>query len=135
MALNTQISEKVLNAQASVIISMLSSGSCTVYSGAQPPSADVPVSTQRALLVLPFSGPAAAAPVNGVIRFAQLGPSVVKESGVPTWYRCRSPSGEAVMDGTVGTVKCNMVLSSASLTEGANVTISEWSHSLRKTNG
>ena len=74
MALNTQISDATVNAQADALATLLNNGYLRIYDSTQPTNADTALGAQVLLAELRFSATAAPAAVSGLLTFNALTP-------------------------------------------------------------
>lgn len=133
MTINTQLSDRTVNRQAQAIIDDLNAGYLRIYSGPQPLSADVPISSQILLAEQRFGSPAAPAPLNGVISFSNPVARNALADEKAVFYRYFMADGStAILDGSVGTANANMVLSNTKLVAGAKVTLTNLTHTVNK---
>lgn len=134
MATNTQMSYAAVSAEADALSDLLDNGYIRIYNGSQPSNADTAVSSQTLLAELRVNATAAPAAVNGVLTFnAITADASANASGTATWFRTLKSDGSTViMDGTVGTAGANMNLASVTLTAGAQVQVTSWTHTITR---
>lgn len=134
MALNTQLSNAVVNAQADALGSLLNNGYLRLYSGSQPATADTAVSSQTLLAELRFGATAFPSASNGVLTAnAITADSSADASGTATWFRALKSDGTtAVLDGTVGTSAANMIIATTTITLAQTVSCSSFTHTVQK---
>lgn len=125
MALNTRISIEAQNAQLDALAPLLNAGVLRLYDGAQPATPNTAVGAQVLLAELTFGNPAFGAAAAGVITAnAITADSVANATGTAAWCRLLKSNGtSAIMDGSVGTVGCNVNLDSVLIQAGAQVSI------------
>lgn len=130
MALNTQLANATVNAEADALSALLDNGYLRVYDGTQPATADTAISTQVLLAELRFNVDAAPAAVGGLLTFnAITSDSSANASGTAAWFRCLKADGTTVvMDGSVGTSAANMILATTTITLGQTVSCSSFTH-------
>jgi len=132
MSSNTQVSTSCVNLQADLISSRLVSGYLDMYDGSQPATADTAITTQQLIATLRFSGSTPPSATNGTV-ILDLIPDIALQDGTVTWYRCyESNHTSVVMDGNIGTVDENMVLSMTTVLSGQLFNISNFQHIVRK---
>lgn len=135
MSKNTQLSNLAVNAEADALSALLNSGYLRIYTGSQPAGADTALSGQTLLAELRFNATAAPAASNGVITFNAITAATAAATGVATWFRCLKSDGtSAVFDGTtdVSANTPNLTLNSTSISSGANVSVSSFTHTVAK---
>lgn len=125
MALNAKYSVAAVNAEADALTALLADGYLRLYSGAQPATADTPLSGQTLLAELRLAPIAFGAAVDGVITANPITADLdAPATGFATWYRCLKSDGTTpVCDGSVGTSSSNCNLTSTSIQQHASVTI------------
>lgn len=130
MALNTQLADATVEAQASALASLLDNGYLRIYDGAQPANANTAVSTQTLLAELRFAATAESSVTGGLITFAAItADSSANATGTAAWFRCLSSDGTTVvLDGSVGTSGANLVMSTTTITAGQTVSCSSFTH-------
>lgn len=133
MALNTQLSNYLVNVQANAGRTEFNSGFIDVYNGTQPATADTAITNQIRLVRLTLNATAFAAAANGVLTANAIASGSATQTGTATWFRIVKSDGTTVlMDGTAGASGSNLNLGSASITTGQTVTCSSFSHTLNK---
>lgn len=133
MALNTQLSNLIVNAQGDSLAAQCNAGSVKLYTGAQPATADTAISTQTILASLTFAATAAPATSGGVVTFNPLTAGTAVATGTAAWFRVFKADGTtALFDGSIGTSASNMVLGTTSIVSGASVTSSSFVHTVAK---
>lgn len=130
MAMNTQLADATVNAQADALAALLNNGYLRLYSGTQPASADTALSGNTLLAELRFSATAAPAASGGLITFnAITSDSSADATGTASFFRAfRSDGTTAVMDGSVGTSAANMIIATTSISAGQTVSCSSFTH-------
>lgn len=130
MALNTQIADATVNAQANALAALLNNGFLRIYSGTQPTNADTAIGAQVLLAELRFNATAAPSASSGLLTFnAITADSSADASGTAAWFRCLKSDGTTVvMDGSIGTSAANMILSTTTITATQNVSCSSFTH-------
>lgn len=130
MALNTQMSNTAVNAQASVLATMCNSGLIRVYDGVQPATADAALSGNTLGVTLTFGATAFAAPVNGLLTANAITSGVAVAGITPTFARIFQSNGSTVvMDVSAGASGCNMTI--GAFTAGTTVSASSFTHDVR----
>lgn len=130
MALNTQMSNTAVNAQASTLATMCNSGLIRVYDGVQPATADAALSGNTLGVTLTFGATAFAAPVNGLLTANAITSGVSVAGITPTFARIFQSNGSTVvMDVSAGASGCNMTI--GAFTAGTTVSASSFTHDVR----
>jgi hypothetical protein len=136
MAKNTQLANATVNGQADNLSARLNNGYLRIYSGSQPANADTALSGQTLLAELRFNATAAPAASAGVITFNSItSDSSADATGTAAWYRCLNSDGTTVvMDGTADVTgnTPNLVLNSVSISSGATVSVTSFTHTVQK---
>jgi hypothetical protein len=129
MSSNTRVSRAVLNAQADALALMLDGGSLCIYDGVQPVDADEEVSSQTMLAELGFGSPAFKPAVDGELVSNPMTPDKdAAATGTPSWFRCYSSDGSAILDGSAGTSGCNLNLSTEKIQQHGLVSLEGFVH-------
>lgn len=130
MALNTQLANATVNAQADALGTLLDNGYLRLYDGAQPATADTAVSTQVLLAELRFAADAFPAAVGGLLTAnAITADSAANATGTASWFRALKSDGTTVvLDGSVGTADANMTIATTSISAGQTVSCSSFTH-------
>ena len=130
MALNTQLANATVNAQADALSDLLDNGYLRIYDGTQPATADTAISTQVLLAELRFNATAAPAASGGLLTFnAITSDSSANASGTASWFRAfKSDGTTAVFDGSIGTSAANMIIATTTITAGQTVSCSSFTH-------
>lgn len=133
MALNTQMADATVNAQADALSDLLDNGYLRIYDGTQAATADTAVGAQVLLAELRFNATAAPAASGGVLTFnAITADSSANATGTASWFRCLKSDGTTVvMDGSVGTATANMILGTTSIVSGQTVSVTSFSHDVK----
>jgi hypothetical protein len=123
MALNPKLTDLAVSREADAVCALLDGGYLDLYSGAQPASADDPVTTQVRLARLRWGTPAFEAAVGGIALARTItAESDAPASGTALWFRASKSDGTtAVFDGSVGTADCNLNLDSVEILQHAEV--------------
>lgn len=134
MALDTQLANAVVNAQADALATQLNNGYLRIYSGTKPATADTALSGQTLLAELRFNATAAPAASAGVLTFnAITQDSSADATGTASFFRALQSNGTSVvMDGTVGTSGANLNLGTVSIVAGAIVSVTSFTHTVAK---
>jgi hypothetical protein len=134
MALNTQMTNVAVNAEADAFARLLDNGYCRIYSGTQPATGDTALSGNTLLAELRFGATSAPAASAGVLTFnAITSDSSADATGTATFFRTLKSDGTtAVHDGTVGTATSNMIVATTSFVTGAVISISSFTHTIAK---
>lgn len=133
MALNTQISDATVNAQADALATLLNNGYLRIYDGTQAATADTAIGAQVLLAELRFNATAAPAASGGVLTFnAITADSSANASGTASWFRAvKSDGTTAVLDGSVGTGTHNLVIATTTITAAQTVSCSSFTHDVK----
>lgn len=133
MALNTQMANAGVNAEADALARQLDNGWIRLYSGTQPANGDAAI-TGTILAELRFSATSAPAAAAGVLTFNTItGDTAANATGQATHFRCFKSDGTTpVMDGTVGTTGCNLNLNTDQIVANAQVDITGFTHTVTK---
>jgi len=133
MALNTQMANAGVNAEADALARQLDTGWCRLYDGTQPATGDTAL-TGNILAELRFGVTSAPAAVAGVLTFNALtGDTAANATGTATHFRTFKSDGTTpVMDGSVGTSGCNLNLNTAAIVANAQVDITGFTHTVTK---
>lgn len=134
MALNTQLSNAAVAAEANALAALLNSGYLRIYSGTQPASADTALSGNTLLAELRFGATAFGAPVAGLLTAnAITADSAADATGTASFFRAFSSDGvTAILDGGVGTSAANMILASVAISQNQTVSCSSFTHQIQK---
>jgi hypothetical protein len=133
MALNTQIADATVNAQADALSDLLDNGYLRIYDGTQAATADTALGAQVMLAELRFNATAAPAASGGVLTFnAITADSSANASGTASWFRALKSDGTTVvMDGSIGTATSNMIVATTTITAAQTVSCSSFSHDVK----
>lgn len=133
MALDTQMADVAVNAEADALARLLDNGYLRIYSGTKPATADTALSGNTLLAELRINATSAPAASGGVLTFnAITSDSSADATGTASFFRAfKSDGTTAVMDGTVGTSSANMIIATTSISAGQTVSCSSFSHDVR----
>jgi hypothetical protein len=133
MALNTQLTDAMVNAQADLLSDQLDNGYLRIYDGTQAATADTAIGAQVLLAELRFNATAAPAASGGVLTFnAITADASANASGTASWFRALKSDGTtAVMDGSVGTATANMIIATTTITAAQTVSCSSFTHDVK----
>lgn len=130
MALNTQLADATVNAQASTLAALCNSGTIKIYDGAQPATADTAVGTQTLGVTLTFGATAFGAPASGLLTANAITAGTAVAAITPTWARILKSDGvTVVMDISAGASGANMTI--GAFTVGTVVTATSFTHDVR----
>lgn len=134
MALNTQLSNSLVNGQADYLATQLNNGYLRIYSGTQPATADTALSGNTLLAELRFNATAAPAASAGVLTFnAITQDSSADASGTATFFRALKSDGTTVMfDGTVGTSAANLIVPTTTVTATQPFSVTSFTYTVAK---
>lgn len=133
MALNTQMADVAVNAEADALTPLFASGYLRIYSGTQPATADTALSGNTLLAELRFNATAFGAASSGLLTAnAITSDTSADNSGTATFFRALKSDGTTVlMDGNVGTSGTNMVVATTTITAGQTVSCSSFTIDVR----
>lgn len=101
------------------------SGLLRIYDGTPPANADASLSSNNLLAELPLSSAFAAGAAAGVLTANSItADSSADATGTATFFRLVTSGGTAQVQGTVGTSGTDLVLNTASIVSGAQVSVS-----------
>jgi hypothetical protein len=130
MALNTQLADATVNAQATALSTLCNSGLIKVYDGTQPATADTAIGAQVLGVTLTFGATAFGAPVSGVLTANAITSGVAAAAITPTWARIFASNGTTViMDVSAGASAANMTI--GAFTSGTTVGLTSFVHDVR----
>jgi hypothetical protein len=130
MALNTQLSDLVVNTQADALNALFNGGKIKIYDGTQPATADTAVTTQTLGVTLTLNATAFAAASGGVLTANAITSGVAIADITPTWARITKADGSTVlMDVSVGVSGCNLTL--GGFLTGATVGCTSFTHDVK----
>lgn len=127
-----RISSTTADTQGDATATLFNSGYLRIYDGARPATSDTAVGAQTLLAELTFAATAMTTTVNGVLTAAAItSDSSANAAGTATWYRCfRSDGTTAICDGTVGTSGADLNLNSTAISDGAEVAVTSFVHTI-----
>lgn len=133
MALNTQMADVAVNAEADALTPLFASGYLRIYSGTQPATADTALSGNTLLAELRFGATAFGSASSGVLTAnAITADSSADNSGTASFFRALKSDGTtALMDGSVGTASANMIVATTTITAGQTVSCSSFTIDVR----
>lgn len=133
MALNTQMSDAAVNAEADALAPLLNNGYLRLYDGTQAATADTAVGAQVLLAELRFNATAFPAASGGVLTAnAITSDSSANATGTATWFRALKSDGTTViMDGSVGTATANLIMATTVITLAQVVSCSSFVHDVK----
>jgi hypothetical protein len=133
MALNTQMADVAVNAEADALTPLFANGYLRIYSGTQPATADTALSGNTLLAELRFGATAFGSASSGVLTAnAITSDSSADNSGTASFFRALKSDGTtALMDGSVGTSSANMVVATTTITAGQTVSCSSFTIDVR----
>lgn len=127
MALNTQMANATVNAQAATLAALCNSGLIRVYDGAQPATADTALGAQTLGVTLTFNATAFPAAVDGLLTANAITAGTAVASITPTWARILKSDGvTVVMDISAGASGANLTI--GAFTTGTSVSASSFTH-------
>lgn len=130
MAKDTSLADATVNGQGDDLARRLDNGYLRIYDGTKATNADTAVGAQVLLSEHRFSATSAPGASGGLVTFSAITDDTsANASGTATWFRCLASDGTTVvMDGNVGTSGTNLVLNSTTITAGATVKITGFTH-------
>jgi hypothetical protein len=129
MALNIQLADATVNAQATALSTLCNSGIIRVYDGTQPATADTAASGTLGV-TLTFGATAFPAPSSGVLTANAITGGTAVASITPTWARIlKSDTTTVIMDVSAGAAGANMTI--GAFTSGTTVNCSSFTHDVR----
>lgn len=133
MALNTQMSDAAVNAEADALAVLLNSGYLRIYDGTQAATADTAVGAQVLLAELRFDATAFPAASSGLLTAnAIVADASANASGTASWFRALKSDGTtAIMDGSVGTATSNLIMATTTITAAQTVSCSSFTHDVK----
>lgn len=130
MALNTQLADATVNAQASSLSTLCNSGYIDIYDGTQPTNADTAIGAQVLGVTLTLNATAFGAPSGGVLTANAITSGTAAASITPTWARIyKSDHTTVVMDVSASTSGANLTI--GAFTSGTTVSCSSFTHDVR----
>lgn len=132
MALNTQLSDATVNAQASALAALCNSGTIKVYDGSQPATADTALGAQVLGVTLTFGATAFGAPASGLLTSNAITSGTAGNAITPTWARIFQSNGTTVvMDISVGASGANMTLGAFTAGTVVSVSVGGFTHDVK----
>jgi hypothetical protein len=127
MALNTQLADATVNAQATALSTLCNSGLIKLYDGTQPATADTPIGALVLGVTLTLNATAFGAPSSGLLTANAITSGVAVASITPTWARIFASNGTTViMDVSAGASGANLTI--GAFTSGTTVSCSSFTH-------
>jgi uncharacterized protein (UPF0261 family) len=128
MALNTHLSLASWGVGLDAALNVLNGGYLEFYTGAQPATPDVAVTSQTLLATLDLSATAFSATSAGTKTANAITSGTAVATGTATWARAYKSDGTtAVIDGSCGTSGTDFILATTSIVASAVVSCSGWS--------
>ena len=130
MALNTQIADATVNAQAAALAALCNSGLIKIYDGTQPVTADTALGAQVLGVTLTFGATAFPAANSGLLTANAITSGTAVAAITPTWARIfKSDGTTVVMDVSAGASGCNLTI--GPFTAGTVVSATSFTHDIR----
>ena len=130
MALNTQLADATVNAQAATLATLCNSGLIRVYDGTQPATADTGLAGNTLGVTLTFGATAFPAASGGLLTATAITSGVAVAGITPTWARLLKSDGTTViMDVSAGAAGANLTI--GAFTSGTTVTCSAFTHDVK----
>jgi hypothetical protein len=98
-------------------------GNLLILDGARPATGGAKT-TQ--LAILPLTDPVAPAAAAGVLTFSGITDDTATVAGTATWFRLEDNSGDAIVDGDVGTSGSDLNLNSVAISAGGTVSVTSF---------
>lgn len=130
MALNTQLADATVNAQAAILAALCNSGKICLYDGTQPATADTALSGQTLGVTLTFGATAFPAANNGLLAANEITSGTAIAPITPTWARIfKSDETTVIMDVSAGASGCNVTV--GAFTAGTVVSCTSFTHDVK----
>lgn len=130
MALNTQIADATVNAQADALGTLCDAGYINIYDGTQPATADTATAVGNTLgVTLTFGQTAFAAANSGLLTAEAITSGTAVAAITPTWARIFTVDDVVVMDVSAGATGCNLTI--GPFTAGTVVSATSFTHDVR----
>ncbi len=130
MALNTQIADATVNAQADALAALCNSGLIKIYDGTQPATADTATSSNTLGVTLTFGTTAFGEASSGLLTANAITAGTAVAAITPTWARILKSDGTTVvMDVSAGASGCNLTI--GPFTAGTVVSATSFTHDVR----
>jgi hypothetical protein len=130
MALNTQLADATVNAQAATLAALCNSGLIRIYDGVQPDTADTALGAQVLGVTLTFGATAFPAAVSGLLTANAITSGTAVADITPTWARIfKSDGTTVVMDVSAGASGANLTI--GAFTAGTLVSATSFTHDVR----
>lgn len=130
MALNTQLADATVNAQAATLAALCNSGLIRIYDGTQPANADTAVSGQTLGVTLTFGATAFPAASSGLLTANAITSGTAVADITPTWARILASNGTTViMDVSAGASGANLTI--GAFTSGTVVSATSFTHDVK----
>lgn len=133
MASNLYLANALANAQADSMNAQFANGKLRIYSGTQPATADTALSGNTLLAEFTLPATVFGSAAAGVVTANAVTGVNASASGTASFFRClKSDSSTPLMDGNVGTSNADLNINSTSISSGAAVSITSWTHTVTK---
>ena len=130
MALNTQVADATVNAQANTLATLCNSGLIRIYDGVQPATADTAISGNTLGVTLTFGATAFPSAVSGLLTANAITSGTAVADITPTWARIvKSDTTTVVMDVSAGAASANLTI--GAFTSGTVVSATSFTHDVR----
>ena len=130
MALNTQIADATVNAQAASLATLCNSGLIKIYDGTQPATADAALAGNTLGVTLTFGATAFPAAVSGLLTANAITAGTAVAAITPTFARIfKSDATTVVMDVSAGAASANLII--GAFTAGTVVSATSFTHDIR----
>ena len=127
MAFNTHVSLASWNLMLNAGIDVLNGGFLELYTGVQPATPDVAITSQVLLGTCALGSPAFGASSGGTKTANAITSGTGVATGTATWARAYKSDGvTAVIDGSVGVSGCDFTMADTAVTNGATIPATAW---------
>lgn len=134
MANNVHMSDVAANAEANALSVLANGGFLNIYDSTgtgQPANANTAITTQVRLAHLTLNATAFATAVAGVLTANSITSDTSTVAGTATWFRVFESNGTtALWDGSVGTSGSDLNLNSVTISGGATLAVSAFTHTV-----
>ena len=130
MALNTQLSDASVNAAVNALLARANGGTLKIYQGAQPANANTAIGAQTLLATIALGNPAFGNAVGGAANLTATAAATAVATGTAQFFRIFAADSSVVLDGSIGTVGCNINMGSVNIQVGAQVAITGYTYSI-----
>lgn len=123
----TNLALAAWDAALNAALALLNGGSLLFYSGTQPATPDVAITTQTLIASCALNATAFQNALYGTAVANAITPGSVGASGTITWFRAVTSGSAAVIDGSVGLSGSDINLSQVAVVGGLNtIDVTTW---------